>query len=197
VTVRIGKEAVMAIMWKWKWWIGAALVAVVLWMVVGRSEQPAATAAVVEDKIYTVTPAAMKVKAGIVTGDVTELKVMERVEKGSGRVVAPAKLTAKIVLKNSSADQTVRLVAGKIQYIDGRGQPIKLEETRTAPALRFQTYGTDRLDPGQEATQSLDVDFPAEALKAQRLKEIRLELAYIPSPYHEETVKFVVSIGGQ
>ena len=187
----------MAIMWKWKWWIGAALVAVVLWMVVGRSEQPAATAAVVEDKTYTVTPAAMKVKAGIVTGDVTELKVTERVEKGSGRLISPAKLTAKVVLKNSSADQTVRLVAGKIQYIDGHGQPIRLEETRAEPILKFQTYGGDRLDPGQEATQSLDVDFPAEALKAQRLKEIRLELAYIPSPYHEETVKFVVSIGGQ
>jgi hypothetical protein len=39
------------------------------------------------------------------------------------------------------------------------------------------------------------VDFPAEALKARKLKEIRLELAYIPSPYHEETVNFVVSIG--
>ncbi len=60
---------------------------------------------------------------------------------------------------------------------------------------RFTTYGNERLDPGQEAIQSLDVDFPAEALKAKRLKEIRLELAYIPSPYHEETVNFVVSIG--
>ncbi len=28
-------------------------------------------------------------------------------------------------------------------------------------------------------------------------KEIRLELAYIPSPYKEETVNFTVSIGGQ
>jgi hypothetical protein len=70
------------------------------------------------------------------------------------------------VLKNSSANQTVRLVAGKIQYIDAEPQPIKLEETRTEPTLKFQTYGSDRLDPGQEATQSLDVDFPAEALKA-------------------------------
>jgi hypothetical protein len=169
----------------------------VLWMVLSRSEQPTATAAVVEDKTYTVMPAAMKVKAGIVTGEVTEMKVTERVEKGSGRVVSPAKLTAKVVLKNSSADQTVRLVAGKIQYVDGQGQPIKLEEARSEPTLKFQTYGNDRLDPGQESTQSLDVDFPADALKAQRLKEIRLELAYIPSPYHEETVKFVVSIGGQ
>jgi len=42
-----------------------------------------------------------------------------------------------------------------------------------------------------------DVDFPAEALKVEKLKEIRLELTYIPSPYTEETVNFTVSIGGQ
>jgi hypothetical protein len=186
-----------AAMWKWKWWIGAALVAVVAWMALGRSPQPTATAAMIEDKTYTVTPAAIKVRAGIVTGEVTEMKVTERVEQGSGRVVSPAKLTAKVVLKNSSANQTLRLVGGTIQYLDAQGQPIKLEESRTEPTLRFATYGSDRLDPGQEATQSLDVDFPAEALKAKKLKEIRLELAYIPSAYQEETVDFIVSISGQ
>ncbi|PYM30477.1 MAG: hypothetical protein DME15_19655, partial [Candidatus Rokuibacteriota bacterium] len=111
--------------------------------------------------------------------------------------VSAAKLTARLVLKNSSANQTVRLVAGTIQYIDVQGRPIKLEDARTEPTLKFSTYGSDRLDPGQEASQSLDVDFPAEALKAKKLKEIRLELAYIPSPYHEETVNFIVSVGGQ
>jgi uncharacterized membrane protein YeaQ/YmgE (transglycosylase-associated protein family) len=182
----------------WRWGLGAALVAAVVWMTLGPSLQPSATAAaVVEDKAYVVTPAAMKVKAGIVTGEVTDMKVTERVEQGSGRVVSPAKLTANVVLKNSSANQTVRLVSGKIQYIDAGGQPIKLENMRTEPTLRFATYGSDRLDPGQEATQSLDVDFPAEALKAKKLKEIRLELAYIPSPYHEETVNLVVSIAGK
>ena len=185
-------------MW-WRWGLGAALVAVVAWMILGPTPQPAATAtaAVIEDKTYTVTPAAMKVKAGIVTGEVTEMKVTERVERGSGRVVSAAKLTAKVVLRNSSANQTVRLVAGTIKYIDVQGQPIKLEESRTEPTLKFATYGSDRLDPGQEAIQSLDVDFPAEALKAKKLKEIRLDLAYIPSPYLEETVHFIVSVGGQ
>jgi len=43
----------------------------------------------------------------------------------------------------------------------------------------------------------VDVDFPAEALKAKKLKEIRFELAYIPSPYKEETINFTVVIGGQ
>ncbi len=182
----------------WRWGLSAALTAAVVWMILGPSIQPAATAAsVVEDKTYKVTPAAMKVEAGLVTGEVTDMKVIERVEQGSNRVVSPAKLTAHLLLRNSSPDQAVRLVAGKILYIDAQGQPIKLEDMRTEPTLRFATYGTDRLDPGQEATQSLDVDFPAEALKAGKLKEIRLELAYIPSPYHEETVNFVVSIGGQ
>ena len=156
------------------------------------------TTMLIEDKVYTVTPASVKVRAGIVTGEVTEMKVTERVEKSSGRVESPAKLTGSLKLKNTSVDQTVRLVGGKIQYIDPQGQPIKLEESRTEPTLRFATYGsTERLDPGQDATQTLDVAFPAEALKAKKLKEIRLELVYLPSPYKEETVNFTVSIGGQ
>jgi len=181
----------------WGWGLGTALVAVVVWMTLGPAPQPAATAAVIEDKAYTVTPAAMKVKAGIVTGEVTEMKVTERVEQGSGRVISAAKLTAKVVLKNSSANQTIRLVSGTITYIDVHGQPIKLEAARAEPTLKFATFDSDRLDPGQEATQSLDVDFPAEALKAKTLKEIRLGLAYIPSPYREETVHIIVSVGGQ
>jgi uncharacterized membrane protein YeaQ/YmgE (transglycosylase-associated protein family) len=191
-TERLGEEKADML---WRWGLGAAVVATVAWMTLGPAQQPAATAAVIEDKTYAVTPAAMKVKAGIITGEVTEMKVTERVEQGSSRVVSAAKLTAKVVLKNSSTDQTVRLVAGTIKYIDAQGQPIKLEDARTEPTLKFATSGSERLDPGQEATQSLDVEFPAEALKAKKLKEIRFEFAYIPSPYREETVNFVVSIG--
>jgi uncharacterized membrane protein YeaQ/YmgE (transglycosylase-associated protein family) len=194
-TERLGEEK--ADMW-WRGGLGAALVALVAWMTLGPAPQPAATAAVIENKTYSVTPAAVKVKAGIVTGEVTGMKVTERVEQGSGRVVTAAKLTAIVTLKNSSTDQAVRLIGGKILYLDAQGQPIKLEAARTEPTLTLPTYGSsDRLDPGQESTQSLDVDFPAEALKANKLKEIRLELAYIPSAYREETVNFIVSIGNQ
>ncbi len=178
-----------------KWIRVTIVVGAVAVMTVGCSQQGSGTGVVIEDKVYTVTPASVKVKAGIITGEVTELKVMERVEKGSDRVVSPAKLTGTLKLKNTSANQTVRLVTGKIQYIDVQGQPIKLEAARTDSTIKFATYGSERLDPGQDATQSLDVDFPAEALKAKKLKEIRLELAYIPSPFQEETINFTVSIG--
>ena len=41
----------------------------------------------------------------------------------------------------------------------------------------------------------VDVEFPAEALKAKRLKDIRLGIVYLPSPYREESLNFPVSIG--
>ena len=158
-----------------------------------RLEVPAV---VIEDKVFTVTPASVQPKAGIVTDEVADMKVAEGIEKGSGSVVSPAKLTEKLKLRNSSTDQTIRFIGGRIQFIDAQGQPIKVEEKRIEPTLRFSSYGgAERLDPGQEATQSVDVEFPAEALKEKRLKEIRIEFAYIPSPYREETVNFAVSIG--
>ena len=45
----------------WKWGFGAALVAAMLWMNLAPAQQPAATAAVVEDKTYAVTPPSLKV----------------------------------------------------------------------------------------------------------------------------------------
>ena len=181
----------------WKWGFGAALVAAMLWMNLAPASPPAATAAVIEDKSYAVTPATMKVAAGLVAGEVADMKVTERVEKGSDRVVTQAKLSGILRLKNTSKDQTVRLVAGKIVYIDDHGQPLKLEDARTEPTVKFSSSSSERLDPGQETTESMDVEFPAEALKTARLKEIRVDLAYTTSPYREGTLRIPVSIGGR
>lgn len=168
-------------------------------MTAGCSPPSTAVAATVSDKVYIVTPDALKVRAGIVSGEVTEMKVMERVEDASGKVATPAKLTGKLVLRNVSADQSVRVIGGKILYIDAQGQPIKLDGNRTEPTIRIaSSYGSsDRLDPGQDSTHALDAEFPVEALKAQKLKEIRLDLDYLPSAYKRESLKFPVSIGSK
>lgn len=149
----------------------------------------------VEDKVYPVTPPSMTVKSGMITGEVIDLKVTERVEKGSDRVISPARLTGTLRLQNSSANRTVRLVEGKLRFIDAQGQAIRSGAARTDPIVKFTRYGNEWLDPDQGASYVLDVEFPVEALQANRLKEIRLELAYIPSPFRGETVNFVVSIG--
>jgi uncharacterized membrane protein YeaQ/YmgE (transglycosylase-associated protein family) len=79
----------------WRWGLGAGLVALVAWLTLGPVQQPAAVAAAIEERTYAVTPASVKVKVGIVTGEVTEMKVAERVEKGSDRIVTAAKLTGR------------------------------------------------------------------------------------------------------
>jgi len=177
-------------MWKTSLMAGAVAAALVGWGPKGPS-----TAAGVEDKVYAVTPPAMTVKAGIVTAELTEMKVTERVEKGSDKIDTPAKLSAKLKLVNSSPDQTVRLISGKMVYIDMQGKPIKVEEARTEPVIRFTSVSSSQLDPGQDASQSIDVDFPAAALKSKTLKEIRLDLVYAPTAYRQETAKVAVSIG--
>lgn len=176
----------------WKTTLMACAVAAAL---LGCAPKAPSTAAVIEDKTYAVTPPAMTVKAGIVTAELTDMKVTERVEKGSDRIDSPAKLSAKLKLVNSSPDQTVRLISGKMVYLDMQGQPIKVGEARTEPVIRFTSVSSSQLDPGQDASQSIDVDFPAEALKSKKLKEIRLDLVYAPTAYRQETAKVAVSIG--
>lgn len=162
----------------------------------GCSQQAAAPVVAVEDKAYAVSPPSVKVVAGILIGEITEMKVMERVEKESGKIVAPARLTGKLSLKNSSADQTVRLIDGTIQYVSTDNQLIKVEDKRSETGLKFSSYGgNERLDPGQSASQSINVDFPAEALKANSLKGIRLDVVYIPSAFKEQSLSFNVSVG--
>jgi hypothetical protein len=148
-----------------------------------------------ESRIYPVMPASVTMKAGIITGEVIELKVTGRVEKGSDRILSPARLTGTLRLENTSSNRTVRLVEGRLQFIDAQGQPFPLDGPQTDPILKFGSDGTERLDPGQDVSQALDVEFPVEALAARKLTGIRLDLTYIPSPVREETVRFAVSVG--
>jgi len=175
--------------------VGAAVVA----MTLGCTPKPGATQAAVSDKFYAVTPNAVTVKGSLMSGALTDIKVLERVEDGSGRIDQPARLTGKLELTNVSKDQSLQLLGGKLLYIDMQGKPIPLEDKRTEPTLKAaNSYGNqERLDPGQGTSQSVEADFPAEALKLKRLKEIRLELLYIPSTYKQETMNFGVAIGGQ
>ncbi len=154
------------------------------------------TGTLIEDRLYSVTPSVMAVRTGIVTAELSDMRVTERVEKDSNRIETPAKLTAKLKLQNSSTDQTVRLISGKMVYVDMQGQPIKLEEARTEPLIRFTSTSSSQLDPGQEATQSLEVDFPSDALKVRKLKELRLQIVYAPTAYRLETANLPVTIGG-
>jgi hypothetical protein len=180
-----------------KAWTGMMIATAAAATLTACAPKSAVSTVSIEDKVYAVTPPSVTIRTGIVTGELTQMKVTERVEQGSGRIDAPARLSGTLKLKNSSTDQTVRLLGATIRYIDSQGQLIKIEDARTEPAIRFTSSGSDRLDPGQDASQAVDVDFPADALKAKKLKELRVELTYVPSAYRQETANVAVAIGPQ
>ncbi len=176
-------------------WTSTIMAAAIAAAITGCAPKSNVATASIEDKVYGVVPASVTMKTGIVTGELTDMKITERVEEGSGRIDMPARLSGTLKLKNTSSDQIVQLVGGTIRYIDNQGHPIKMEEARTEPAIRFSSSTAERLAPGQDATQSVNVDFPADALKGQKLKELRLELTYVPSPYRQETANVALAIG--
>lgn len=179
-------KGMRAIVW------GAPALALVL-AACGQGSQQAAGPEIVETN-FTLTPATAPVMASFLTGELKDMKVTQRVEKVSGKVVDPPKLSATLKLKNTSEDRAARLLSGKIEYVDADGNAIPLAQGRDDIGFKFYSYQMDRLDPGMDTTQTLEVPFPAVALKGKKLNDIRLELSYIPTPYEEETVSIPVSL---
>ena len=142
----------------WKTTLIAAAVSAAL---LGCTPQSPGTALVIEEKVYPVTPSAVTVKTGIVTAELTDMKVTERIEKNSARIDTPAKLTAKLKLQNSSPDQTVRLISGKMVYPDTLGQPIKIEEARTEPVIRFTSVTSTSSTTSASARSWFAISFSA------------------------------------
>jgi hypothetical protein len=172
--------------------------AVVSAAMLGCAPKTVVATAVIDDKVYPVTPTTLDVKSGPISGTITDLKVTQRVEQGTGRIDAPAKLTGLLKLKNDSADQSVRLLEAKISYIGTDGQPMKLEDNRADLSVRLSSsMSNDRIDPGQDISQPVSVDFPLAALDPNKLKEIHLDLVYLPAQYKKETASVAVSIGGK
>lgn len=163
--------------------VGVMLGALALTACAQQSEQGAT--ARVEEKIVRLTPGTANVKIGFLTGELRDLRVMQRTEAGTGRVVAAPKFRALLRLKNASEDQAARLVSGRIEYTDAGGKTIRLAEGREDTTFRFYSSGPERLDPGLEVSQEIDVPFPAAALGETPVRDIRLEVVYLPLPYRE------------
>jgi len=134
---------------------------------------------------HPIAPVSVKVHGGILSGEIAHMQVVGDVDP---------RLTGTLTLRNTSETHSVRLVAATIQYLYDRWEPMALEAARAEATFTFAPDASDRLDPGQEAVQSVDVVFPAEALEPSKLKGLRLRIAYVSSPYREVVISFAASI---
>jgi hypothetical protein len=175
-------------------WGGALAVAVSLAACTQQGTQN--TGPVVEDRTFSLRPAALTTTAPFLNVHLDNLKVTQRVEQGTGNVVDPPTLSATLKVRNTSEDHALRLIAGEVRYLDGDGKPIRLAAGREEPRFEFYSYSAERLDPGKEISRDVSLSFPATALKDKTLRQIRLQLDYIPVPYREEAIQLPVALEG-
>jgi hypothetical protein len=159
-----------------------------------QSQSTAATAQPVEKSYTLVSSAPMKVD--FLTGQLEGLTITERIDPKTKNVVDRPELRGTLKLKNESKDQSARLLGGSLVFLDAKGQVIPVANDRCDASFTFSAYETQRLDPGKETSQAIDVPFPRAGLQAGEIHSIRLELNYLPSAYRAQSVDYPVSLKG-
>ncbi len=135
-----------------------------------------------------VAGAPLRVEAG-------DLKVVETVEKASGKVISAPRLKGTLKLENVGTDQTLRLLRGEVAYIGGDGKVIPVGANQDKPALKFGGYSSsENLDPGQKNDQTIDVAYPDGAAAAKSVKSIRVLVTYVSSPHKTQNFEIPVKI---
>lgn len=151
------------------------------------SKEETRTTSIEPNKIP-VAGAPLRVEAG-------DLRVMETVEKASGKVISAPRLKGTLKLENVGADQTLRLLRGEVAYIGGDGKAIPVGADQDMPALTFGRYGaSESLDPGQKNDQTIDVAYPNGAAAAKSVKSIRVLVTYVSSPHKSQNFEIPVRI---
>jgi hypothetical protein len=161
------------------------------------SSPPSADLPRIEEKTVMLRPETIPVRVGILSGQLSNLSVVQRVNADTKEVVYAPQLRGTLTLKNGSPDQAVRLVSGRVEYLDDAGAPIALKPDRSETGFNFYSYSSERLDPGKEISHSVDVPFPAVALDGVALSDIRLRVTYLPAPYRQESVEVPVTVAAR
>jgi hypothetical protein len=175
-----------------RWGSRGLILASILAIAALAIERGATASSQIDAKTIPLNPQVTFVKASFLTGELRGLRVTERTEHTTGKLVEPPVLRATLTVTNDSEHQAARLLGGKIEYLDAAGKPIPLAHT----SFTFIGMPTDRLDPGKHTSQVIEVPFPPAALEPNGLREVSLQLTYLPGPYQVDTVNIPVSLGG-
>lgn len=159
----------------------------------GRNE-PVAETPSAEVRTFALKRAPTPLRVDFLTAELTGSTVIESVAPGSGEVIEPPRLRGTLRLKNTSTDRTARLVGGAIEYLGPDGDPIPLASGRAETGFTFHSYSGERVDPGKDTSQTIDIPFPAAALDGTGLSEMRLRLTYIPTPYRTDVATTSASV---
>lgn len=146
------------------------------------------------EKTFTLTSSTPTMKVDFLSAQLQGLTITERIDPKTKSVVDPPELRGTLKLKNDSTDQSARLIGGRLVFLDAKGDGVPIAKHRGDAGFTFSAYETQRLDPGKETTQTIDVPFPRVGVGAREIQSVRLELRYLPSAYRERGVNYAVSL---
>ena len=176
-------------------WAVAALVGLAGLALVGCGQQGAVEVSKEETRTSSLEPNKIPVAGSPLRVEAGDLKVVETVEKASGKVLSAPRLKGTLKLENVGTDQTLRLVRGEVAYVGGDGKAIPVGADQEKPALKFSGYSSsESLDPGQKNDQTIDVAYPAGAAAAKSVKHIRIHVTYVSSPHKTQNFEIPVKI---
>jgi hypothetical protein len=176
-------------------WCVPALVALGVAACSQQQSQSTVAAAQPVEKSYTLASGA-PMRVDFLTGRFEGLTITERIDPKTKDVVDRPELRGTLKLKNDAKDQSARLLGGRLVFLDAKGQVIPIAKDRGDTSFTFSAYETQRLDPGQETAQTIDVPFPRAGLQAGEIHAIRLDLNYLPTAYRAQSVDYPVSLKG-
>ena len=177
----------------WMKWRNRAILLALILAAAGLASRDGSAASIkIDTKTIPLKPQVTFVKASFLTGELQGLRVTERIEHTTGKLAEPPVLRATLTVTNDSEHQAARLLGGKIEYLDPAGKQIPVAHT----SFTFIGMPTNRLDPGKHTSQVIEVPFPSAALKADGLREVSLQLTYLPGPYQVNSENIPVSPGG-
>ena len=177
------------------WWVVA--VAILLFGIWSqRFAHSAALTPAIEVKTVALEPARISVATASLAGHLEGLAVTTRVDTKTGKPVDSPDLRATLRLRNATADQALRLLSGTVEYMGADGAQIPVAKDQGSSDFNFFPDQQSDVLPGQAMSQVIRVPFPAAALKANTLRDIRLHVTYRATPYRNETMDSPVTLPG-
>jgi len=122
---------------------------------------------------------------------VTDLRIVQTVEKGTGKVVVPPHLRGMMRITNRSPREAVHIETIRLEYLNRAGKAVGDATVRLTP---WMVGGGEKLEPEKALERELDVTLPEELVREKGLAAIRVAVAHVPWRTRDEVVRAAVRL---
>ena len=148
--------------------------------------------ATTEEVTLGLLPANQDIKGEQFTLQLSNLKILETMDKTSKEITSIPQLKGTMKIINISKN-ILQIQGITFQYLDASGKPIPFKSGENNVTVSIYSR---ELQPGKDSENSLQVNIPVAALKNKSLSKIEANVVYVPTPLKKESVDMPVKIQG-